>query len=345
MSRPLLKKIRKVVVWVFTVLLTAATVLMTVTIGWRPLLGAKSRPLTDRHFERTPERLARGKYLVEGVNGCFDCHSQVTTDFAKLKPGEPMEWVKRGAGRVIIEEGDFRMVAPNITPDAETGAGTWTDDQFARAIREGIGHDGRVLFPMMPYKDFRNLSDEDLASIIVYIRSLEPVRNPLPKRNIPFPVSRLINAAPQPITGPVSVNISDSMKRGQYYTVIGGCVDCHTPHDKSGKPLSDMQFAGGVSMFGPIASANITPDPSGISYYDEDLFVKTIRTGHVGARPLHAPMPWWVYRNMNDEDLKAIFGYLRTVKPVHHRVDNSESATKCKQCNGNHGSGVENGGL
>lgn len=345
MARPLIKKIRKVAVWSLTVLLTAAAVLMTVTIGWRPLLGAKSRPLTNRRFERTPERLARGKYLVEGVNGCFDCHSQVATDFKDLKPGEPMVWVKKGAGRVIIEEGEFRLVAPNITPDVETGAGAWTDDQFARAIREGIGHDGRVLFPMMPYEDFRNLSDDDLASVIVYIRSLDPVRNPLPKRQIPFPLSRLINAAPQPITKPVEVDTSDAMTRAKYYTLIGGCEGCHTPKDKGGKPLPGMRLAGGVSMFGTVVSANITPDPSGISYYDENLFMKTIRTGHVGARPLHAPMPWWVFRNMNDEDLKAIFAYLRTVPPVHHRVDNSEAATKCKVCNGNHGEGVENGGL
>ena len=63
------------------------------------------------------------------------------------------------------------VFAPNITPDPETGAGNWTDDQLARAIREGVGHDGRALFPFMPYQDFRFYSDEDLASIIVYLRS------------------------------------------------------------------------------------------------------------------------------------------------------------------------------
>ena len=63
---------------------------------------------------------------------------------------------------------------PNITPDKETGAGNWTDDQLARAIREGIGYDGRALFPFMPYENFRYLSDEDLASVIVYLRSIPP---------------------------------------------------------------------------------------------------------------------------------------------------------------------------
>jgi len=345
MAQPIVKKMRKVAVWGLTAGLTAATVLMTVTIGWRPLLGAKARPLTNRQFERTPERLARGKYLVEGVGGCFDCHSQVEKDFKDLKPGEPLVPVMKGAGRVIFEEGDARLVAPNLTPDMETGAGTWTDDQFARAIREGIGHDGRTLFPMMPYEDFRVLADEDLASIIVYLRSLPAVHNELPRRQIPFPLSRLINAAPQPIQGPVVADVSDPVARGKYLTQIGGCANCHTPKDKFGKPLPGMAFAGGNTFDGKVYTANLTPDPSGISYYDENLFVKTLRTGHVGARPLKAPMPWWVFRNMSDDDLKAIFTYLRTVKPVHHRVDNSETATKCKQCNGSHGTGAENGGI
>jgi hypothetical protein len=91
-----------------------------------------------------------------------------------------------------------------------------------------------------------------------------------------------------------------------------------------------MDFAGGmrIEKF-PVASANITPDATGISYYDEALFIRAVRTGHVGARPLNPPMPWWNFRNMTDDDLRAIWAYLRTVKPVHHRVDNGEeTATK-----------------
>ena len=79
------------------------------------------------------------------------------------------------------------VVAPNISPDPEAGAATWTDDQLARAIREGIGHDGRALFPMMPYEDFRQMSDEDVGSIVVYLRSLPAVHNHLSKTEIIFP--------------------------------------------------------------------------------------------------------------------------------------------------------------
>src|SRR6185312_15256074 len=190
MSKPWVKKLKKVSAWTVTVLLTGVAILITVTIGWRPVLGAKARPLTDRRFERTPERLARGEYLVKGPAACFDCHSQVDKELDKLSPGEAPKFHDLGSGRVMFDDGKARLVIPNITPDVETGAGTWTDDQFARAIREGIGHDGRTLFPLMPYDDFRNLSDEDLASIIVYIRSLPPIRHEMAKSKIPFPLSR-----------------------------------------------------------------------------------------------------------------------------------------------------------
>src|SRR5947209_5183123 len=171
-------RFRRIATWSCTALATVLAVLVTVTVGWRPVLGARSRALTDRQFERTPERLAHGKYLVNGVLGCLDCHSQENGNSAA---GVAPVFTQQGGGRVMIDQGGFVLAASNITPDAETGAGTWSDDQFARAIREGVGHDGRALFPMMPYENYRNLTDEDLAAVIVYIRSLEPVHNILPK--------------------------------------------------------------------------------------------------------------------------------------------------------------------
>jgi hypothetical protein len=323
MAGPLITKLKRIVGWSSGTLLTVLVIVVSVTIGWRPVVGAKSRPLTDRRFERTPARLARGQYLVNGVTACFDCHSEAP---AQWKPGEAPGFRALGSGRVVINDGDFILAAPNITPDVETGAGSWTDDQLARAIREGIGHDGRTLFPMMPYKNYKYLSDEDLASIVVYIRSLPPIHNELPKGHIPFPLSRLINTAPEPITRGKSVHASDPVARGRYLTKIGNCEYCHTPSDKMDRPLPGMAFAGGkyIDKF-PTPSANITSDPSGISYYDDAMFIRALRTGRVGARLLNPPMPWWVFRNMSDDDLKAIFAYLQTVTPVRHHVDKSEA--------------------
>lgn len=154
------------------------------SVGYTVRRGRANAPVTGVKFERTPERLERGRYIVESTAHCFQCHSEVdyTKPGAQPKPG------KKGAGTVFEEEGMQWLVAPNITPDVETGAGSWTDEQLARAIREGIGHDGRRLFPIMPYMNFRNMSDEDLASVITYIRSIEPVRNKLPMTQIPEPL-------------------------------------------------------------------------------------------------------------------------------------------------------------
>jgi hypothetical protein len=106
-----------------------------------------------------------------------------------------------------------------------------------------------------------------------------------------------------------------------------------------------LDFAGGFELqgpFGTVTSSNITPDPSGISYYDENLFVQAMRTGRVGARSLNSIMPWLMFQNMTDEDLKAVFAYLRTLKPVHHRVDNTLPPTACRICGGKHGGGDQN---
>ncbi|PYS87606.1 MAG: hypothetical protein DMF70_00155 [Acidobacteria bacterium] len=146
---------------------------ITFTIGWRPFIGAKQRALTDRKFEATPKRLARGKYLVDGVMGCFGCH----TDADWSKPGAPPVAGHEGSGHVWSDQNLPWLIASNITPDKETGIGMWSDDTLARAIREGIGYDGRALFPIMPYPEYRQMSDEDLASVIAYVRTVPAVRN------------------------------------------------------------------------------------------------------------------------------------------------------------------------
>ena len=326
----------------FSILILLALAI-TFTVGWRPFIGPKARPLTARKFEATQARLERGRYLTQHVLGCFECHSEHdwTKHDAPLVPGT------EGAGQdmAIFEGLPGHVVAPNITPDPQTGAGTWTDDQLARAIREGIGHDGRALFPFMPYQDFRRLSDEDLASVVVFVRSLAPVHRELPKTEIIFPVKYLIRSVPEPITSAVAQpDVSIPVKRGEYLVTVAGCADCHTPQVK-GQPMKGLDFAGGMPFKGPwgnVASANITPDASGISYYDEALFVQVLRTGYVKAREINQIMPWEDFRGMTDEDLGAIFACLRTLPPVKHRVDNSEPPTECKICGNRHGAGKMN---
>jgi mono/diheme cytochrome c family protein len=217
---------------------------------------------------------------------------------------------------------------------------------LARAIREGISHDGRALFPLMPYPQFTFMSDEDVASVVAYLRTLKPLRSTVPPTDIPFPLSRLINAAPAPVAEPIPTpDRANQVAHGDYLVRLSACRDCHTPMDAQGQVVPGMEFGGGQPFIGPygeVASANITPAPSGLPYYTEELFVEAMRTGRVKARKLHDAMPWRFYGTQTDEDLRAIFSYLETVAPVQHRVDNTLPATACQRCGLRHGAGEQN---
>jgi hypothetical protein len=323
------------------VVITLLVAGLTFTIGWRPIIGAKKRTLTDRKFEATPQRLARGKYLVDGVMACFGCH----TDQDWSKPGAPPVAGKEGSGHVWAAQDLPWLIAPNITPDKETGIGSWSDDALARAIREGIGQDGRVLFPTMPYPSYRRMSDEDLASVIVYVRSVPAVRNQLPTTKIPFSLNFFLQNVPEPLTVAVPApDQSTPAARGAYLVKMAACADCHTPQEK-GQPMPGLEFAGGFLLKEPggdVFADNITPAASGIGYYNDTSFVQVMRTGKVGARPLHASMPWYFYGRMSDDDLKSIFAFLQTLKPVKHQIDNTEPPTFCKLCKQKHGFGHTN---
>lgn len=320
-------------------LLLAAAI--TFTIGWRPFIGPQARATTSRRFESTPERLARGRYLLVGLAGCESCHTPKdwNTHGAPDLPGMEL------AGQILPLPGlPGTIVASNLTPDPETGAARWSDDEIARAIREGIGHDGRTIFPIMPYSAYRSISDEDLAAIVVYLRSVAPVRNPLPPTQVAFPVNYLVRGVPQPLTSPVPGPgpQASPVERGKYMAVIG--CGCHNPTDRKG-PMRELEYAGGEVLIGPwgeATSANITPDASGIGYYDEALFIQAMRTGYVKARKLSSIMPFGEFANLSDDDLKAIFAYLRSVPPVKHRIDNSLPPTYCKLCRQKHGAGDQN---
>jgi mono/diheme cytochrome c family protein len=331
----------KILTVTLIILFALLSLVITFTIGWRPIMGPRARALTDRHFEPSTARLERGKYLVDSVMGCLGCHSPLDLK----KGGSPPLEGRLGAGSAWLDRDPTWIVAPNITPDKETGAGNWPDDALARAIREGVGHDGRALFPIMPYEDYRTLSDEDLASVIVYIRSLPAVRNELPPTKIPFPVNFLIKNGPRPLTAAVPApDQSTPLSRGSYLVQMGGCTDCHSPREK-GQLIPGLDFAGGTVLKEPtgvVASSNITPDPTGIPYYDVGLFIRAMREGKVGARQLNAAMPWSFYGKMTDDDLKSVFAYLRAVKPIKHRVDNTVPPTNCKLCRMKHGLGETN---
>src|SRR5258708_4284130 len=279
----------KTLKWIALALVVLVLVGVPAVVGVRPFLGPRARTLTNRRFEPTQARLERGRSLSTTAQApCVLCHSpwDITGGGLTEVPGREF------TGRNWAADGVAFVTAPTLTPDPETGIGDRTDDELARAIREGISHDGRTLFPTMPYQHFRSMPDEDLASVIVYLRSLKPVRNPLPPSAIPFPLSRLINGVPAPVDGPVTAALSAPEKPGAHLGAIAACSEWHSARDELGHKVKGFAFAGGTELGyegrKTIYSANITPGVNGIAYYTENLFVEVMRTGKVRARQLDA---------------------------------------------------------
>jgi len=294
------------------------------------------RPLTNIKYERTDQRLKHGKYMVTSILQCLTCHSPRDWN----APGAPPIAGKEGSGGTTLQEDSItRIIAPNITSDKETGAGTWTDDMLARAIREGVGHDGRALNWQMPYWTFRNLSEEDLASVVVYLRTLPPVHHIVPPTKLSAEEKLGTEKSLSPLTEPVATrDLSDPIKRGSYLVKIGECVGCHTSHAEYNPGL--LGGRNEISRFGKTAfSANITADASGMAYGPEG-FIFVIRTGKGGT--LSPIMPWIAFKNMNDEDLKAIYAYLKTFPPSQHYVSSQPPFTHCAICGIKHGFGDKN---
>ncbi|MFN7941057.1 MAG: hypothetical protein U0X73_05635 [Thermoanaerobaculia bacterium] len=302
-----------------------------------PLLAEHARALTDVRFEPTAARVERGRYLASAAIGCVICHSERDPQ----RPGRPPIPGREFAGAVLSDEPGYRLVAPNLTPDPETGAGTWSDDMLARAIREGVGHDGRGIGGPMWWWAFRSLSDEDLASIVVYLRSLPPVRHLLPPRILSAEAERQRSAAARPLEQAVPApDLGDPLARGRYLLGIADCAGCHSAWEA---PVNAGIFAGGneVGRFGqPVFSANLTPDASGLGGRTAPIFIGILRGGRGGT--LDPTMPWAAYRGMTDADLEAIFLALSQLEPVRHFVNNLDPPTACPVCGQTHGLGELN---
>jgi mono/diheme cytochrome c family protein len=299
---------------------------------WLFFRSPKMAPPSSIKVSTAPDRIARGQYIYESVADCGGCHSQ--RDFTRV--GAPEIPTGMGRGNVmsdLIKGLPGVVVAPNITPDNETGIGTWTDGEKIRAIREGVDRDGHALFPMMPYQGYAHLSDNDVQSLVAYLDSLAPVHNPLPKTKLDFPVNVLIKGTPKQVGTVGPSDKSDPVKYGQYLVTVSSCGDCHTPTDKQGAPLPGKLLAGGRvfdSHYGVVVAANITPDnETGLGRWSQELFLrrfsdyKTYVTNGSPAADAKSftVMPWLNFSRRDEEELKAIYAYLRTVPPVSSKIE------------------------
>ena len=322
-------RVLKVLGWILAGLVLAAGG----GLAWLALRSPDRRPASADKIEVTPERLARGDYLVHHVSDCLGCHSDFHSDRFAL----PLKVGTEGQGGL---EFDKKLGVPgvvqaqNITQDPVTGLGSWTDGEILRAIREGVDRKGKALFPMMPYEFFHSMSDEDAYSIVAYLRTIKPVSHAVAKRQLDFPVNLLIKFAPKPITGSVrSPDPKDRVAYGQYLVTVGVCRMCHTPHDEKGQLIAGMDFSGGWEMPGPwgrVVSANITPDADNyMGQASREEFIGRFKSleGLDGENAPVAPpgkntvMAWPRYAGMTREDLGAIYDYLKTVQPIKKKVN------------------------
>jgi cytochrome c553 len=200
----------------------------------------------------------------------------------------------------------------------------------------------------MPYQAFASMDDEDVKSVVVYLRTIPAVKNVVPTRHLPGPLEYIVKTIPKPLRTPQpSHAASTPLERGKYLGTIAACAGCHTAADSQGQKLPGLEFGGGEIFHDPgtktdVFSLNITQDPSGIAHYDESLFMQTIRTGRVTSRLVNHIMPFEFFRNMTDEDLRDIFAFIKSVPPVKHRVSNTDPPTMCPVCNQKHGLGELN---
>jgi mono/diheme cytochrome c family protein len=254
-------------------------------------------------------RAERGKYLMDSIVACGNCH------IARGDKGQPL-FDKGLSGGMVFDEPGFRARSPNITPDAETGIGKWTDAQLGKAIREGVRPDGSLIGPPMPIEFYRHLSDADLAAIIGYLRAQPPVKNVVEKSkyNIPLPP----NYGP-PLKSVAAPSPKDTLKYGKYLADIGHCLECHTPRDGKGMLVRASLGAGGQVFRGPWGESiarNLTPHESGLKGWSDAEIARAMREGtdRSGAH-YKPPMAFGWYKNISDADMKALIAYLRSLKP------------------------------
>ncbi|MCC7008176.1 MAG: cytochrome C [Acidobacteria bacterium] len=280
-------------------------------------------PYPDVTASSDPDVIARGRYIVRDAAPCASCH------------GDPSQREAYFGGADVALSGGFvfdippgRFYTRNLTPDPDTGLGRVSDRAIARAVRYGVGHDGRALLPFM---EMQGLADDDLVAVVSYLRTLAPVRHSVPPHEYTL-LGKVIRATvlANPV-GPASTPPSRAprgatIEAGRYLAEsVTLCWACHTQRSQMTGALIGPKFGGATDFIesdDPGRSwspPNLTSDPETgrVGILSEDDWVKRFRMGQVIPR---SPMPWQAFSRLSEDDLRAIYRYLRTVPPVKHDV-------------------------
>lgn len=304
---------RKILKWTGIIILTLIAG-VTITTAARQHMKYDA-PYPDIKASTDSAVIARGRHLVLGPAHCADCHSKVKNIDSLLKLGQ--EPALSGGNVFDLPFGKF--YTRNLTPDKETGIGNMTDGEIARVLRYSVKKNGETVLPFMP---FQNMSDDDLTAIISYLRSAKPVHNKVPDHeyNTMGNVIKayLIKPAGPADKPPVYVKEDTTAEFGRHMVMaVANCNECHTKRDGIGGYVGDP-LAGGTTFKEEgkptLVSPNLTPDPSGrIFSWSQDDFIRRFRMGRTIP---YSHMPWESFSRMSDTELKAIYNYLRTIKPV-----------------------------
>ena len=309
-----MRKFKKVLKWtgIIIVFLVAS---LTITVLMRQKLKYE-RPYPAITASTDSAVIAKGKHIIFGAGHCASCHSKVNADsLLQLGQDVPLS----GGFEFALEFGS--IYTKNITPDNETGIGRYTDSEIARALRYGVHPDGTALYPFMP---FNNMTDEDLTAVISYLRAQKPVHNPVPDHSLNT-MGKVIQAffiKPVDPEGevPASIKADTTIEYGKYLAnSVGNCSGCHTKRTETGG-FEGALFAGGEMFENGIMQypPNLTTHPSGrLTGWKEENFINRFRMGVIDPKSM---MPWNNYKRMTDDELKAVFKYLKSLPPAESSV-------------------------
>jgi mono/diheme cytochrome c family protein len=258
---------------------------------------------------------ARGAYLVTTIAGCGNCHTPRDTTGHVIAN-------RTLAGGLEFDIPPAHVIAPNITPDPQTGIGKWSEAQIVTALRDGKRPDGTIIGPPMPFDFYRQISDRDAAAIAAYLHSLQPVRHAVGRTLFKIPLP--------PSYGPPVAHVdepprADKVAYGGYLAgPVGHCMECHTPFGAPGELDLSRLGAGGreFPVFDKpgavVVSRNITPDPEhGIGKWSDAEIKHAITTGiRPDGTKLVRTMAFDWYAKIAPSDLDAIVAYLRSLKPA-----------------------------
>jgi mono/diheme cytochrome c family protein len=254
------------------------------------------------------ELVKRGDYLVNGILTCGNCHTP------KGPTGDIMD--KAFSGGLSWDEPPFKVTAPNITQDKETGIGNWTDAQIKTVMRTGMMPNGAHVAMVMPTGFYHIMTERDLDAVVAYLHTIKPIKNTVPAPVYKMPqAEHVLPGGEKPYT---EAMMSDKMKKGFYLATIAHCMECHTPMEKGVRRWDTRLGAGGFDFPGPwgvSTSRNITASKTkGLGAWSDAEIKRAITQGvSRDGSHLKPPMGYHYYATLTPDDLDAVVAYIRTV--------------------------------